>query len=230
MKKNMLFIFMSLVSVSTFALEPLSDQELQSVEGQAGADLSLKLSLNQKGDGSFDSTLCKNVEYCRLAMSLNKRFVSLKTDVDVGNIYTEANSDSGHKLWLVFKGIQGTINIQKLGLDGADLTYKNDVGTQIIKPAIQLSSTASIPIQVRNFGFNALSIEQDGFNSTSTAEGVGAAASDYGYLKTSTYASDNASVYDRNKETGFTGMMMNGNIALNGKVMVFSCDASHPRC
>jgi len=229
MKKNMLFIFMSLVSVSTFALEPLSDQELQSVEGQAGADLSLKLSLNQKGDGSFDSTLCANVEYCRLAMSLNKRFVSQKAG-DVNNIFSDANSDSGHKLWLVFKGIQGTINIQKLGLDGADLTYKNDGGTQIIKPAIQLSSTASIPIQVRNFGFNALSIEQDSFNSTSTAEGVGAAASDYGYLKTSTYASNNASVYDRNKETGFTGMMMNGNIALNGKVMVFSCDASHPRC
>ncbi|MEG0343526.1 hypothetical protein [Acinetobacter sp. P8-3-8] len=229
MKKNMLFIFMSLVSVSTFALEPLSDQELQSVEGQAGADLSLKLSLNQKGDGSFDSTLCANVEYCRLAMSLNKRFVSQKAG-DVNNIFSDANSDSGHKLWLVFKGIQGTINIQKLGIDGADLTYKNDSGTQIIKPAIQLSTTASIPIQVRNFGFNALSIEQDSFNSTSTTEGVGANASDYGYLKTSTYSSTNASVYDRNKETGFTGMMMNGNIALNGKVMVFSCDASHPRC
>lgn len=227
MKKNMLFIFMSLVSVSTFALEPLSDQEMQSVEGQAGADLSLKLSLNQKGDGSFDSTLCNKVEYCRLAMSLNKRFVSQKAG-DANNIFSDANSDSGHKLWLVFKGIQGTINIQKLGLDGADLTYKNDGGTQIIKPAIQLSSTASIPIQVRNFGFNALSIEQDGFNSTSTAEDP--TASDYGYLKKTTYASDNASVYDQNKETGFTGMMMNGNIALNGKVMVFSCDASHPRC
>lgn len=229
MKKNMLFIFMSLMSLSAFALEPLSDQELQSVEGQAGADMSLKLSLNQKADGNFDSTLCAKVEYCRLAMSLNKRFVSQKAG-DVNNIFSDANSDSGHKLWLVFKGIQGTINIQKLGLDGADLTYKNDGGTQIIKPAIQLSTTASIPIQVRNFGFNALSIEQDSFNSTAAVEGVGATAADYGYLKKTTYASNNASVYDQNKETGFTGMMMNGNIALNGKVMVFSCDASHPRC
>lgn len=229
MKKNMLFIFMSLMSLSAFALEPLSDQELQSVEGQAGADLSLKLSLNQKADGNFDSTLCAKVEYCRLAMSLNKRFVSQKAG-DVNNIFSDANSDSGHKLWLVFKGIQGTINIQKLGLDGADLTYKNDSGTQIIKPAIQLSTTASIPIQVRNFGFNALSIEQDSFNSTAAAEGIGATVADYGYLKKTTYASNNASVYDQNKETGFTGMMMNGNIALNGKVMVFSCDASHPRC
>lgn len=229
MKKNMLFIFMSLMSLSAFALEPLSDQELQSVEGQAGADMSLKLSLNQKADGNFDSTLCAKVEYCRLALSLNKRFVSQKAG-DVNNIFSDANSDSGHKLWLVFKGIQGTINIQKLGLDGADLTYKNDGGTQIIKPAIQLSTTASIPIQVRNFGFNALSIEQDSFNSTATTEGVGANASDYAYLKTSTYSSSSPSVYDRGKETGFTGMMMNGNIALNGKVMVFSCDASHPRC
>ena len=229
MKKNMLFIFMSLMSLSAFALEPLSDQELQSVEGQAGADMSLKLSLNQKADGNFDSTLCAKVEYCRLAMSLNKRFVSQKAG-DVNNIFSDANSDSGHKLWLVFKGIQGTINIQKLGLDGADLTYKNDGGTQIIKPAIQLSTTASIPIQVRNFGFNALSIEQDSFNSTAAVEGVGATAADYGYLKKTTYASNNASVYDQNKETGFTGMMMNGNIALTGKVMVLSCDASHPRC
>ncbi|MDQ9836130.1 hypothetical protein RFY08_05430, partial [Acinetobacter baumannii] len=31
------------------------------------------------------------------------------------------NSDSGNKLWLVFKGVQGTLNIQKMGLDGADL-------------------------------------------------------------------------------------------------------------
>jgi len=151
MKKTILFIFISFISLSTFALEPLSDQELQSVEGQAGADMSLSLTLNQKGDGSFDSSLCQSMEYCRLALSLNKRFVSQKAG-DVNNIFSDANSESGHKLWLVFKGIQGTINIQKLGLDGADLTYKNDNGTQIIKPAIQLSSTASIPIQVRNFG------------------------------------------------------------------------------
>ena len=36
--------------------------------------------------------------------------------------------------------------------------------------------------------------------------------------------------FDNGKETGFTGLMMNGNLALNGKVMIFSCDSTHPRC
>lgn len=38
------------------------------------------------------------------------------------------------------------------------------------------------------------------------------------------------SAYDYGRETGFMGLMMNGNLAIQGKVMVFSCDGSHPRC
>ncbi len=67
-------------------------------------------------------------------------------------------------------------------------------------------------------------------------------ASDYGYLKTSTYAAKaqstgtvasgatTANNYDTGRETGFMGMQMNGNLALQGKVMMFGCDGSHPRC
>ena len=244
MKKNMLFIFMSLVSVSTFALEPLSDQELQSVEGQAGADLSLKLVLNQvntndsfyatKNAYKFDDALggvCEKLQFCHLALSVNNRYV------DENNV---ANSKNGNKLWVVFKGIQGTINIQKLGLDGADLIYKDATsGGDRIKPAIQLSFDATQPIQIRNFGFNALAIEKDTFTSQTNADGsvtensANATEQSYGYLKNTTYTSTTAanSVYDQGKETGFVGMKMNGNLALQGKLMMFSCSsASNKRC
>ncbi|OTG93105.1 hypothetical protein [Acinetobacter sp. ANC 3832] len=241
MRKKMLPILIGLLSFHVAAMEPLTDQDLQEVQGQAGADISLKLSLNQKNDGTFDNTLCSAVEFCRIGLSVNKRFVTMGAG-DTNNIFTVANSDSGHKLWVVLKGIQGTIEIQKLGLDGIDLMYSKKgtaTGEIVLKPAIQLSYTASSPIKIHNFGFSALSIEQDSFNSTSTLEGVGPTANDYGYLKKSVYSDitdvasgkvATASLYDRGKETGFTGLMMNGNLALNGKIMVFGCDGSHPRC
>ncbi len=53
-------------------------------------------------------------------------------------------------------------------------------------------------------------------------------ATDYGYLKATTYSGANA--YDNGREKGFGGVMMNGNLVLQGKVMMFSCDGSHPRC
>ncbi|OTG65590.1 hypothetical protein [Acinetobacter silvestris] len=242
MKKSLLLILTGFMSFPLAALEPMSDQDLQLVEGQAGADLSLKLTLNQKNDGNFDSTLCGKLEFCRIALSVNKRFVTKGVN-DKDNIFSVADSNSGHKLWLVFKGVQGTIDIQKLSLDGVDLKYTSDSGEykgkEIIKPAIQLGYTASSPIKIHNYGFSALSIEQDTFNSTADNEGVGASSKDYGYTKASVYSTvtdiangkvGTTSVYDQGKETGFTGMMMNGNLALNGKVMIFSCDGSHPRC
>lgn len=54
----------------------------------------------------------------------------------------------------------------------------------------------------------------------------------YGYLKNSVYNASNApnSAYDHGKETGFMGLRMNGNLALQGTIKVFGCDGSHPRC
>ena len=46
-KTTLLLMLIGLMSSQLQALEPLSDVDLQSVEGQAGADLSLKLILNQ---------------------------------------------------------------------------------------------------------------------------------------------------------------------------------------
>lgn len=240
MKKSVLLLLTSILSVHVLAMEALTDSDLQQVEGQAGADLSLKLVLNQiNANDSYyttgnayklDSVVCAKLEFCRLALSVNNRYV------DAGGA---ANSVSGNKLWVVFKGIQGTINIQKLGLDGVDLVYKDANNTARIKPAIQLSFDATNPIQIRNFGFNALSIEKDEFTSQTNANGTvtenssGATADKYGYLKNTVYDSSTAanSLYDQGNETGFMGMRMNGNLALQGKMMMFSCDsASNKRC
>lgn len=241
MKKSVLLILSFLLSTHSMAMEALSDADLQNVEGQAGADLSLKLVLNQVNANDsyytsnnayqFDSTgVCKNVEFCRLAVSVNNRYVKAGAP----------DSQSGNKLWVVFKGIQGTINIQKLGLDGADLIYMDKTANaERIKPAIQLSYDATNPIQIRNFGFKALSIEQDSFTSQTNPDGTvtenssGATAANYGYLKKTIYDTTTAanSYYDQGNETGFMGLRMNGNLALQGKIMMFSCSSNtNARC
>ncbi|TCM65828.1 hypothetical protein EC844_11474 [Acinetobacter calcoaceticus] len=233
--KKMLLLIGCLLGFSTAqaGLVELDNAALQAIEGQAGADLSLKLALNQKRDGTFDKTICSNPGYCHIALSLNNRFVKWQAG-DTNDTWTQPDSVSGRKLWLVFKGMQGMINVQRLGLDGVDLKYKSKDGPEILKPSIQLSFSAASPIQIRNFGFEALSIEQDSFESTAAESNF---EGDYGYLKApkysdsaQDYANFKSSNYDKGKETGFTGLMMNGNMALNGKVMIFSCDGSHPRC
>lgn len=229
MKKTTLFFLLGLASAASFGLEPLSDDALQKVEGQAGADLSLKLSLNHKLITEnnqqryvFDDALCKNIEYCRLAVAVNNRY--LKDG--------QASSTDGFKLWLVFKGIQGTLNIPKIGLDGVDLVYKNDAGADHLKAAMQLSFDTDNPIEIRNFGFDALAFGQDKFTSTAAKEGTSNNAADYGYLQVSKYDANNAprSAYDHGRETGFMGLRVNGNLAVQGRVMIFGCDSSHQRC
>lgn len=236
-------------------LKTLDSQALREVEGQAGADLSLKFSLNHTSTYQFDDGVggvCDKTAnnntglgYCHLGLSVNKRFVSSRVQ-GANTLWDVPESDPtlanpANRLWLVFKGIQGTINLQKMGLDGVDLVYKTD-GTNSfdkIKPAMQFSFDASLPILIRNLGFNALSIEQDNFTSYIDATGKvvenvtgSTPAQDYGYLKATTYTSATApnSTYDVGKETGFMGLKMNGNLALQGNIKMFSCDSSHPRC
>lgn len=274
MKKITTLLLMLSATLAHAELQTLDNQALRTVEGQAGADLSLKLSLNH--DIMSDSDLqnankkpmfnCEELEYCRLAISFNKRFVQAQGDEDANSeTWTLAASDplkdgtginaEGRKLWLVMKGIQGTVNIQKLGLDGVDLTYNRDSDNKsMIKPAIQLSFSADKPIQIRDFGFDALSIEQDKFTSyyetiggkTVLTERGSTNPDDYGYLKLSKYTAvgettdatapttgpkgTTANNYDTGKEMGFMGLRMNGNLALQGNIMMFGCDASHPRC
>ena len=247
MKKNILFSALLLVFGAAHAdLQSLNNQQLQQVEGQASAaTIDWTLRLNQKettaGSGvyTFDTDTCADLRFCRFAVSSNNRYDNGSYIDATGTIRKPDGSagtaaDLGKKQWLVFKGIQGSIQLQKVDIDGTDLLYSSDAnmtGTpDQIKAALQVSFKAANPIKIRNFGFNALSIETD----TVANEGAGNVP---GYLNADKYGATagtnikvTTSVYDQGRETGFMGMMMNGNLALQGNLKVFSCDGSMKRC
>lgn len=267
MKKIIVLLFLLTASSSKAELQALDNQTLQSIQGQGGADLSFKLSLNH--NILSDSDLLAGItptfncdparlEYCRLAISVNKRFVQQGSADANDPVWSMAASDpsidnKGRKLWVVFKGLQGTLNIQKLGLDAVDLEYLPKTGTgTVIKPAMQFTFDSSKPIQIRNFGFNALSIEQDTGSVLSyydtngnLIEGTSTNPQDYGFLKTETFIEvpqttgvigtsspitvTTANNYDTGREKGFVGLQMNGNLAIDGKVQIFAC-SNHARC
>lgn len=244
MKKNILFSSLMVLFTSAHAeLQTLDNAQLQQVEGQASAaTIDWTLSLNQTSPGVFDTTTCSDLRFCRFAVSLNNRYDdgSYVTRDPITNIETihDKNGNvitaTGRKQWIVFKGIQGSIQLQKVDIDGVDLLYRSDAeNTGVpdqIKAALQVSFKAANPIKIRNFGFNALSIETD----TVANEGAGNVP---GYLNADKYGATagtnikvTTSVYDQGRETGFMGMMMNGNLALQGNLKVFSCDGSMKRC
>ncbi len=237
-----------LFATSSFAeLSGLSDVELQTTTGQAGADLNLALSLNQSnitgGAPSttllamydpartplFDTSLClKNaLEFCRLAIALNNRSVDAS-----GN---PLGTNVGKKQWITFKGIQGTVNIPKLGIDGVDVAYGN-----VTKAALMFSFDPKVPIQIRNLGFQSLAIENDAdLNADATPTPTSSNTSTRGYLNKGQYtATDGA--FDANnpnytdvvgREKGFLGVNMNANLSMTGSIKMFSCaGGTHPRC
>lgn len=219
-----LMVFSQSVSAG---LERLNDGELHEVEAQAGADIALKLTLNHTANATFDTSVCPpdQLQYCRIGISLNNRYHDGSYDTVDPVTGVRTPSTTGRKDWLVFKGVQGTINIQKLMIDGVDLAIGNGTGGTSVKAAIQLGFDASMPIQIRNFGFQALSLERDdGPNEVGP-----------GYLHTTKYtAADGA--FDANnpvtgtgRERGFIGLNMHGNLAIDGNIKVFGCNG-HPRC
>ena len=220
MKK--IFLLSSLVlcaNVANAQLQTLDNQQLQQVEGQASAaTINWTLSLNQTSPGVFDAATCSDLRFCRFAIASNNR-------VDA----------AGKKQWLVFKGVQGTIQLQNVQIDGADLVYKDKNLTDQIKAALQITFSASDPIKIRNFGFDALSVQTD----TVANEGAGNVP---GYLVpttagTGTYAYNPGTfdgkhpvIANMGRETGFTGLVMNGNLAMQGTMKIFSCDQNMSRC
>ena len=224
MKKTMLFasLFIVAFQFSHAELKPLANQELQAVEAQSAATINWSLSLNQTSPGVFANAAgqyCNgtDVKFCRLAMSSNNR-----TTLD------------GKKQWLVLKGIQGTIGLNNVDIDGVDLLYKDESNADQIKAALQLSIKETSPILIRNFGFNAMSIETDTVANEGSGNIPGYLAMGSGGTGVTAYANgvytDTTNKFDQGRETGFTGMMMNGNLALQGTLKVFSCDASMKRC
>ncbi len=235
MKKNILFSALLLVFGTAHAeLQTLDNQQLQQVEGQAGATINWTLSLNQTSPGVFDTTTCSDLRFCRFAVSSNNRYDDGSYVSNDGTIHKkngDVTTATGRKQWLVFKGLQGTIQIQNMDISGDDLKYTADNGTdEKIKAALKVSFKKEYPILIRNLGFSALSIETD----TVANEGAGNVS---GYFNADKYGATagpdikvTTSVYDQGKETGFTGITMNGNLALQGNLKVFSCDASMKRC
>ena len=236
MKKSILFSSLLVLFGTAHAeLQTLDNQQLQQVEGQAGATINWTLSLNQTSPGVFDTTTCSDLRFCRFAVSSNNRYDDGSYVSNDGKIHnadgTVITTATGRKQWLVFKGLQGTIQIQNMDISGDDLKYTADNGTdEKIKAALKVSFKKEYPILIRNLGFSALSIETD----TVANEGAGNVS---GYFNADKYGATagpdikvTTSVYDQGKETGFTGITMNGNLALQGNLKVFSCDASMKRC
>lgn len=85
MKKMMVLLLFS-TSIAHAELKTLDSQALREVEGQAGADLSLKFSLNHTSTYQFDDGVggaCDKTAngntglgFCHLGISVNKRFVN----------------------------------------------------------------------------------------------------------------------------------------------------------
>lgn len=217
------------VTSSHAALEALDNQELTEVTGQGGADISLQLRLNHNTSAGF---VCANneLEYCRMALSINNRYADGSYRDSAGVVRSSAGAiipNVGRKQWLVFKGIQGTINIQEIKLDGADLTYNS-----IVKPAIQLSFNPLKPIQFRNVGYQSLSIETDSIANEGAGNLPGYLAKGSGGSGSSAFVDGKytAAGFDNGREVGFTGLNIHGNLSVAGTLKVFSCDAGHPRC
>lgn len=203
-----------LIATPSYAMDNLADEDLAEISGQAGADLSVKFTINHNTSANFD---CTNLVYCRLGMSLSNRYDDGSLDTyDINGNRTP--STTGRKQWLVFKGIQGTINIQELKFDGEDVLYGSTT-----KASLKLGFTSTKPIELRNVGFNSLSIETD----TVVNEGSGNVP---GYLTPATLYGGTG--FDANKEKGFLGLSINTNLSLTGSVKMFSCSSAnnHPRC
>lgn len=247
MKKNILFSsLLVLVTSAHSELTTLDNLQLQQVEGQASAAMiNWTLRLNQTEAGAFDTSTCADLRFCRFAVSLNNRYHD-GSYVGADGAIHQANGSviptaTGRKQWLVFKGVQGGIQLQDVDIDGVDLLYSSDNNNTStpdqIKAALQLTFKAASPIKIRNFGFNALSIETDTCTEANGNCVTGHTTNTPGYLNADKYGSAAAlnikatnSIYDHGKETGFTGIMTNGNLALQGNIKIFSCDASMKRC
>ena len=227
-------------------LNNLTDTELQTTTGQAGADLSLALSLNQgpvTGTPSdtllsmydpaqtpqFDTSLCLSdqLEFCRLAIVFNNRSVD-ENGISLG-------TNEGRKQWITLKGVQGTVNIPKLGIDGVDVTY----GANVQKPSLMFSFDPKVPIEIRNLGFQSLAIETDDEANLDADTTSASNTATRGYLNKAQYT-DSEGAFDANnpnysekvgREQGFLGVNMNANLALTGSIKMFSCaGGSHPSC
>lgn len=107
MKYSDCFLVLLILSASSQALDPMAEEEMQAVIGQAGVALELGMDLNTNADGSIALADCDTLSGpCRLALSFANR------------------SDE----WLVLKGYYGNLSIPTLNLDAA---YLSEAGNDV---------------------------------------------------------------------------------------------------
>lgn len=105
MKPFLCFSLLLVLTPPCVGLEPLAEDEMQSISGQAGVALELGVDLNTNPDGSIALADCDTLGGpCRLALSFANR------------------PDE----WLVLKGYYGNVSIPTLNLDAA---YLNEAGS-----------------------------------------------------------------------------------------------------
>lgn len=152
---------------SAFAdLDPVSNEALDDVSGQAGIAIALDMRLNADASGN---TLCGGATLplieCRLAVSLNNR-----------------GTAGTNQEWLVWKGFYGRIFIPYLTLDADTVSYTNDGGgTSTVSAAkFGFGGTAN-KIQIQNLTISNMSIERDNLLTASGTRGYLATSED-GFL------------------------------------------------
>jgi hypothetical protein len=231
MLKTLLFGTLCFTTMLSYAgLEALDQAQMTDTVGQGGADLNWTLSLNHvyatdlsknnisKLDATgnvieafyvLDPAACgPTKQFCRLAIAPNNH-------VD-GN---------GNKKWLVFKGLQGTLQIDKFSIDGA--TIINAAGKP--QTAMKISFFDDKPLKIRNLGFSTASIEigangVEGYANTPTYETYNQKIIDAnGQITTTT---TNVGSFDKGAEKGFLGVNMHGNLHMNGNLKIFSYNCS----
>ena len=227
LKKIFLPLLISVSTVTQAGLIGLDNAELVDVTGQGGADLNWTLSLNHQYASDLSlatisktngvvggsdranvteayyqirpGTDCALLELCRLAISPNN------------------HTEGGQRKWLVFKQIQGTVQIDKFSLEGTTLINK-DGNPQT---AMMLKFYDDKPLKIRNLGFSSLAVE----------------SGDTGYLKKTMYTTYGSSQavpsFDNGQEQGFMGLNVHGNMHMSGDLKIFSYNcsgASGARC
>lgn len=227
MKKIYTFAALIAISCTSYAgLIQLDNQDLLNVTGQGGADLSWTLSLNHQYANNMSLTNISeltnnkvtnafyqydcigNDNLCRLAISPNNHKEARKDEN--GQVITINGAIVYDQKWLVFKKLQGTLQIDQFSVDGTTITNKNSDP----QSALMITFYDDKPLKIRNLGFENISVE----------------SGDTGYLNYTTYTDIAPGVstptFDQGKETGFMGLNVHGNLHLSGNLKIFSYNCS----
>lgn len=198
-------------------LVTLDNDALLQVTGQGGADLSWTLSLNHQYANNMNLS---NISELNAQGAVEKAYYSYEclSDILCRFAFSPNNhTENGKQKWLVYKQIQGTLQIDKFSLDGS--TIINRDGNP--QTAMQLTFYDENPLKIRNYGFKSLAVE----------------GGDEGYLNNKTYTTYGEGYqvpqFDQGAEQGFMGVNMHGNLHMSGTLKTFSYNCagtSSSRC